>query len=466
MDSKLRRTTSRSRIELLIATLRDEIVMGKRNEGDFLPAELDLCEQYQLSKNSVRKGLDVLVSEGYVEKLPRIGAKVVKPSRTDTVTIRFGYYASLDDEIQLTGMIDAFHKAYPSIRVQPIKKYYYQRGRGVETKRMLDDGIDVITINVNDLEVLGDFEPGGEVLEALEPLERKESIYPFLMKPFVRNNNLYAQPFIFTPVILCYNKDHFKELSVPEPDSSWSWEDVRKAGARLSNGTDRFGMYFHLYSENRWPLFLLQNGFVFKRDEHGKYNLDDPLLKEALETCTNLIRDKEVFLSYTSDDDRDVQQLFLKQKVSMIVATYNSLNAFKDASFEYEISPVPYSKQPNTLLGVISLAVSRASTQKLAAKLFVDYMLSYETQLHIRQHTMSLPAMKQAAEWTGEEPIGNRPCRFHTFREIIPAYRYHSDLNMTFNELLLMRRELKFYWSQLDDLDTVLQRIEEKLADA
>ncbi|RKN86076.1 extracellular solute-binding protein [Paenibacillus ginsengarvi] len=460
MDSKLRRTTSRSRIELLISTLRDEIITGKRAEGDFLPSELDLCEQYELSKNTVRKGLDVLANEGYIEKIPRIGTKVAKPYRQETVTIHFGYYASLDEEIRITEMLGAFHEAYPNIRVKPVKKYYYNRNREIETKRMLEDGIDVMTVNVTDFEVMGDAD---QVSEVLEPQEWKEGIYPFLTKPFVKHDRLYAQPFVFTPVILCYNKDHFRELSLPEPDSSWTWDDLRRTGAKLSKATDRFGVYFHLFSENRWPLFLLQNGVVFQRDEHGKYKLDDLKLKEALEICTNVVQDREAFLSYSSDDDRDVQLLFLKEKVSIILATYNSLNAFRDAPFEYDISPVPNIAEPKTLLGIISLGISRESKQKLAARLFVDYMLSHQTQQFIRKHTLSIPSLKSAAEWTGEDFAGNRPHRFDLFREIIPSYRFHSDMGATYNDLLDMRRELKFYWSQLDDLETVLRRIEDKL---
>jgi multiple sugar transport system substrate-binding protein len=263
--------------------------------------------------------------------------------------------------------------------------------------------------------------------------------------------------------MLCYNKEHFHEMNLPEPDGSWTWEDVKEASAKLTNGKDRYGLFFHLLSDNRWPLFLLQNGVYFRRNEQGKYDLrGDEKLKRGLRTCMELISDKSLFPTYLSEDDFDVESLFLKQKVSMILATYSTLNTLTEASFTYDISPLPFQKEASTLLVVIGIAVTRASANQQAAKLFQDYLLSYDTQLYIRRNTLSIPAMKMAAEWSGTEKI-LRPSRFQLYREVMNTFRYYSDLNLTSCELTAVRNELKFYWSGLDSLDTVLERIEGKL---
>ncbi|RKN64449.1 extracellular solute-binding protein [Paenibacillus ginsengarvi] len=214
-------------------------------------------------------------------------------------------------------------------------------------------------------------------------------------------------------------------------------------------------------SENRWPIFLLQNRVRFERKADGRYDLCTPLVKESLETCMGIV-DKH-FPSHLSENDGDVVSLFLRGKVSMVMASYSHLHAMKEAPFEYDIAPLPHLREVKTILVSIGLAVNKSSTRKAAAKRFVDYLLSYETQLHIRRHTLNLPSLRKAAEWVDAEGDNHTPYRFHMYRELIHTFRTYTDLNLTALELTAIRDEMRFYWSKLDDLDTVLERLEEKL---
>jgi multiple sugar transport system substrate-binding protein len=459
MNAYEAKTTPKARLQKMVATLREEIKAGKRKEGEFIPSELNLCEQFRLSRSSVRKGLETLVADGYIEKVERVGTKVKQQPQSETVTLIFGIYSSLLDEINLQELIASFHEKYPNIRIQMVD-HYFPNNRQAIIRHTQTKGIDVMIVNAYHFEAM----EGNEQEEhLLAPLEANDGIYPFLTGHFTKEGALLAQPFIFSPVILCYNKDHFRELGLSEPDSSWTWEEVRRAGKLLSNGNDRYGLYFHVLSDNRWPLFLLQNGVRFEKNRQGKYQMDDPKIKEGFQYCMNLMNDRELFPAYLSESNADVEALFLKQKVSMIVVTYNSLNALRDAPFAYDIAPLPYYREPKTLLSVIGLAVNRHSKQQVAAKLFIDYLTSHEAQLAIRKHTMNIPALRIAAEWNGEDTIGNRPSRFNLFREIMPTFRFFTELNIPFTGFSLMRDELKFYWARLDDLDTVLRRMEDKL---
>ncbi|RKN83757.1 extracellular solute-binding protein [Paenibacillus ginsengarvi] len=464
MSATSKRSGSRTRLEQLIQTLRDEIVSGARAEGAYIPSELTLCEQFGLSKKTVRKGLDVLVNEGLLEKVPRIGARVTGAASSEPIVITFGYYPKLVREIRLQHMIESFNKLHGSIRVQaiPISHHYDQT---LNTRRLQDDSLDVVTINAHDIEYFTQADDGTCPLEPLAPVG---GIYPFLEQPFrADGGGLYALPFVFTPVILCYNKEHFHEKELPEPDSSWTWEDLRQAGHALSNGANRFGFYFHLPSGNRWPIFLLQNNVAFRTDGQGGYILNVPEAKEALRLCRDLVRDPKLFPVYLSENDSDAHALFLNRKVSMILCTYDSLNDFSSAPFVYDIAPIPSLREPKTLLGAIALAIPAHSAKKPEAKLFIDYMLSYQNQMDIRLNTLSIPSLKRAAEWVGDgeaDRVLNRPYRFHMYRDIIPSFRFASELRLPTDHLLQMGQELKLYWSQLEDLDTILDQLEQKLS--
>lgn len=453
-SSKKNRAVSRSKTDQMIATLREEIITSYWKVGDFLPSEIALCKKYGLSPNTVRKGLDKLVSEGYIEKVPRIGARVIASENPEQIKISFGYLSDmLDYELPIFELVSDFQKKHPNISVLPVE--ISTRRGGLRGKQQFEylDVMEVVSLSNNVMIKSG----------VVEPLELKEGFYPFLFEPFMADGVLSAHPYIFSPTILCYNKQHFQEMNLPEPDSSWTWSDLIQAGVRLSNGRDRYGLYFHVARELRWLPFLLQSGFVFERDNNGKYNLRDPRLARSMQCIYELINNQTLFPPFMGEDEQDEQAIFLRGKVSMLITTYDRLFTFQDAEFEYDISPLPTLDKPRTLLNTIALAINSSSQQKVASRIFVDYLLSYDVQLKIRQRTTRIPAMMLAAEWRGDNAVPKLPSRYHMYREIIPTFRYHNALNITSSEITVIRNEMKYFWSDIEDLDTVLDRLEQML---
>lgn len=456
MSRKPSRSTFRLRLDEMVTTLRDEIITGKREIGEYLPSEIELGNQFQLSKNSIRKGLDILVSEKYIEKIPRVGNKIVKSTTESTVTIKLGYHPSLAKEAELHQLLADFHKEHPHIRVQTIMLPYGE-GYHETTKEYISNGmIDVMTINFSDYQQFVE----NDSLDLLEPFEENPEVYPFLTRSFLHNQRLMVQPFIFSPIILCYNRDHLDNKQLPEPDSSWTWDNLLSYATKLADEKlGRFGFYFHMLSYNRWPVFLLQSGMRFERNNAGKYLISQTKLSESLNVCRELIYKQGISSAFLSESDDDAEDLFLNEKTSVIMTTYFSLNNIRDAEFNYDIAPLPYLYEPRSLLLIIGLAVTSNSQHKEASKTLTDYMLSHNAQLKIRQSTLSIPSLKSAAEWTGKEEI-KRPSRFQMYREIMPSFRLFTDLNLNYNQLGKVRGELKLFWSRMEEIDSVSKRLE------
>lgn len=457
MTSKPSRTTFRKRLDEMVSVLREEIVTGKRIIGEYLPSELALGEQFQLSKNSVRKGLDILVSEQLIEKVPRIGNRVLNPGREGTVELRFGYYKSVVEEAAMEQLLSDFQQQYPHIRVQMIPLPYENYSDTV-SEYIERDMLDIATVNYSDFQMF--VHEGHHHL--LEPIMSPSGQYPFISDSFSYQNHILALPLIFSPVILCYNRDHFAEKDIAEPDSSWRWSDLMEAAAQLGNEQDRYGFYFHLLSNNRWPVFLLQSGSVVERDEQGRVQLCDSKLMEGIRLSRDLLGHQHIFPNYMSESDADAEELFRQGKVSMIMSTYFSLNHLKDVQFSFDVAPLPYLNEAKTLLLAIGLMVGRKSKAKEAAKTLVDYLLSYSAQLTIRKNTFSIPAHKKAAEWSGTD-ILIRPSRFSMYREIIPSFRFFSELRLRSDEIDRMRNEMKLYWSHMEEEDELCSRLEHML---
>ncbi|MEF3310640.1 extracellular solute-binding protein [Paenibacillus sp. GYB004] len=460
MNEKPSRKTFHARLEKLVDEIRSDIVQGVLREGEFLPSEKAYAKQHRLSNKSVRQGLEVLVAERLIEKIPRVGNKVARYARSETVVLKFACHTSLPKEAAMKTLVAEFHKRHPGIRVEFVT--YSGAINTFRTVKQLieEEAVDVFTMNYNGYD---DFKRNGG-LDYLETLEPNPNIYPFLTDVMTTNDGqLKGQPFLFTPLILCYNKDHFREKGVLEPDSGWRWDVLFEQASKLAVENERLGFYFHFPSSNRWPVFLLQSGIRFDRDERNRFSIGGTQLLDSLRACRKLIHMQKGFPLFLSEKDADAEDLFFRGKVSMIMTTYLSLNHHeRPEGLEYDVAPLPYLNDPKTLLMTIGLAVNASSKVKDSAKLFVDFLVSYEAQLMIRQKTLSIPSLKPAAEWTGKESM-YRPSRFHMYRDIIPAFRTFGTLNMSIKELDAVYGEAKLYWSGLETEEGVAARLEQLL---
>ena len=456
--NKPSRTTFRARLDLMIQQLREDIISGKYLPGSYLPSEDDLALSFQLSKKSVRKGLESLVEQKLIVKKAKVGNMILAPQPNKSkITIRFFYYSGMEQEFKILELIEDFERKYPHIQVKSYMMYY-DNYLDQATEFMNDGMLDVVLLNYYNFNSLKE----KSHLHLLLEQKQDSEIYSFLNKAFVVNDIQYVKPFSFSPVVMCYNKEHFKELNLKEPDSSWTWEDFIRAAKELSiydERNKRFGFFFYLLSENRWPLLLLQNGFKLSKDEKNQYSLshDESFIK-SIQMLKELFSGEDTTSSSIFDRSDDTERLFMDGKTSMIITTYFRLNCLKNVSFEYDLSPVPYIASPKTLLLNIGLGINRLSNQKEAAQLFVDYLTSKETQGMIRKHTLSIPSVKEVAEYTNIDD----PSRFQLFKEIIPSFCYYTDMNLG-QYLKMMTQHLKLYWSGLESASSVITKIEHEI---
>jgi multiple sugar transport system substrate-binding protein len=436
----------------MVSVLRDDIISGKRQVGDYLPSERALGKQFRISNKSVREALSTLQSEGLIEKIPKVGSRVASLPDDKAIRVRFAYHETLVNEADMSHLISMFHKQYPHIRIQPVP--LMSRHYNDFTQLMDADLMDVLSVNNNDLLKI----ISNDCVDLLDTQQPNPDIYPYLTKGFVIEGELKAQPFVFSPVILCYNKEHLAECNVLEPDSSWTWDDLLQAADKLTTPNERFGFYTLLQSRNRWPVFLLQSGMKFPLPGEQPIEVKDSPWMEAIKICRNLMTYQSLMPIF--DREEDTEELFLQGRASIIMTTYFRLNDLKKAPFEYDIAPLPYSTQPKTMLLSIGLALLSTSRQKEASKTFIDFIVSQTSQQSIRTRTLSIPAMKSAAEWSGKETMF-RPSRFHMHREIVPTFSRFSDLNIPEELSYQILKEAKYFWSGLFNEDTLSSRLQE-----
>ncbi|WP_186446004.1 extracellular solute-binding protein [Paenibacillus cremeus] len=461
MQKKKTRKGYQLRLDEMIQALRDDIISGRLAIGAFLPSESDLEKQFQIGNSSVRKGLEQLVDEGLIEKIPRVGNRVISPG-PERVTIKFGYFGSLGKQVEMEALIKEFHAQFPHIQVQSLELPSGNFSKALK-EYMEAELLDVVLINNNTFQ---DFVEK-DCTPLFEPLEAGDSFPSFLTEPFSREGQLLVQPFVYSPVVLCYNKHHFQEQGVPEPDRSWSWNDLFRYGEQLAIPNERFGFYFYLPSRNRWPIFLLQSGSEFHKDETGSYQLRGTPLMDGLEECRELLRRTDVFPAMLSESSDDAEAFFQDEKVSMIMTTYFFLNEMKQAQVQFDVAPLPlpHVGDNKTLLIIVGLAVNSKSKSKEAAKRFVQFLSSYEMQLRLRTRTLNIPAHERASE-SSQDELAYRPSRFSMYRELEPTYHLITALGLRNEQLKAIQRDVMLFLSGFHDRETLCDRVERKLRES
>lgn len=457
MKTKQSRKTFRIRQEEMKSRLRQDILEGVRRPGEFLPSEKDLSDRFALSNKIVRDVLAELAAEGLIEKKPRIGSVVSQRSEPERVVVKLGHHGSTLQESALKALLAGFEALYPHIRVQDVTL----PGHDPEVlKPYLAHGlIDVLTLNDAELRAFGET---GDA-DGLLPLEGDSECYPFLAGAMTSGGALLARPFTFSPTILCYNRAHFREREMWEPDSSWGWDELLGAADRLTVPQERAGFHFSATQRNRLAVFLLQNGAKAERDAAGRLRMHDTRMLAGIRRYKEIVMDRMAPLMSERDAGFRVEELFAQGKLSMMLTTYYGLNALRQADIAYDIAPLPRLADPVTLVIAIGLAVNRHSPRAAEARLLAEYLTGPAAQAIIRRDTLSLPAVRASVDESGVGGAGegaSRPSRFGMYREIIPTFRFGDALGLMEREWRWFLPEVMLYLSGLQTEGAFCDKVE------
>ncbi|MDF2663537.1 MAG: regulatory protein GntR, partial [Paenibacillus sp.] len=285
-------------------TLKSEITGGQYHVGDNLPSEKMLASRFKLGNISVRKGLEQLVEEGFIEKIPKVGNRV-KSTRSRRVKLRISCIPVTWRNCDLKRLLDMFQHKYSWISVEVTD---FVRASDSELSRS-----DVLIIG--ELHFRQIVENG--LAHRFKPLTPNADVLPLLTSQYMHEDQLFFKPIVYSPIVLLYNKAHFRECGLAEPDGSWTWDDLIRTGELLSEVEGRYGFHFHVPDINRWPLFLLQSGERFEWKGDTLNPLKGTALLESIKLLKRIMLNQKLFPSYLSEGNRDIVKPFVEGKLSM-----------------------------------------------------------------------------------------------------------------------------------------------------
>ena len=125
--------------------------------GDFLPSEYDLMNQYQVSRDTVRKALSLLQEEGLIKKIRGQGSQVVKEETVNFPVSNLTSYQELVQELGLHSKTNvvSLDKIIIDKKASLITGFpEFRMVWKVVRQRVVDDQVSVLDIDYLDMELI------------------------------------------------------------------------------------------------------------------------------------------------------------------------------------------------------------------------------------------------------------------------------------------------------------------------
>lgn len=367
--------------------LLKEISGGKYKKGDKIPSENVLPSRFQVSKLTVVKAIEELVNEGILERVKGSGTYVAENKKQIVLSI-----AAFRD---CPWIFELFEEANPDIK---ISKTIYTH----------ENFYEIVENNTFDLMYLTEFQldymvSRDKLLDMTDLFQDilfdKPLIYENVLRLFEHRRKQYAMPFLFSPLMILYNKKLFRDCGIDFPSDNWNWENFLNTALKFKSA-EKAGISAFIFAQyrNRWPVYIIQNGGEII-DRNGYCTIGGKEAIEAVKWAHDLLFKHKICPLYPNMTRELSQFLFREGKAAMILETYYSISQYtKNDRLEIDIAPLPKGKIDTTGLVADAYAIGKNARNINAAVKFIKFILSLEIQNRIKQTSFGIPSVKDIAE--------------------------------------------------------------------
>jgi multiple sugar transport system substrate-binding protein len=175
-------------------------------------------------------------------------------------TIRIGSWESGDALEPWNNAIAKFNEMYPNVEVQ-LEAIPQEYGTKLLAQFAAGTAPDVYMVgdgNVAKFVGQGVVEPLDAYMEGEDGLDI-DTFFPAIAEFGRIDGKMYLMSKDFSPLVLYYNKDIFKETGVDYPSADWTWEDLLAAAKQLTvdaNGNDATSADFDKDDIEQWGIML------------------------------------------------------------------------------------------------------------------------------------------------------------------------------------------------------------------
>jgi multiple sugar transport system substrate-binding protein len=420
-------------------TLRDEINRGVYKVNDKIPSENILPKRFNVSKMTVVKAIDGLVRDGILERVRGSGTFVSAKSKT--VHLSVGYYGDN------SWIYDEFERENPQIKLNRIV-YSNENIIGVY------ENCDIDVLHLTDY-AFGYFKAQKKLLDLTDYFESEifdqKFFFGDVLKIFEHRRKQYGIPFIFSPLVICFNKKIFNDSGIAYPENGWNNAEFLAIAKALTLNPDAEGIirrYGFLISQyrNRWPVYVLQEGGVIT---DGRF--DAPEVVAGLKWVGDLLHKHKVCPIYPNMDKFTFQKLFIDGHGAMLLDSCYSLGTFLQSGIDCGFSTLPRGKCDVTGLVADAFAVSSKCKKVDAAIRLIKFALSEKIQKRIKVGGFGLPSRKAIALSGSDVPEGIAAEEYSSFFKFFSACNGHNLLDVSDPTILApFWRHADYVWANME----------------
>lgn len=323
---------------------------------------------------------------------------------SDAVEIRYFRWADPAELAATRVALSRFEELHPGVTVKLEYTSFGGYGSKLQTLIAGREAPDVFALSgawFHDLRargVLADLAPR----IAADPSVDLGDFYAAPVDLFRHGDAVYGLPRDFNVVALFYNRAIFDDAGVAYPDSTWTWDDLRRAASTLTRDvdgdgrTDVWGIQVSNDVEVGWGNYVYQAGGRILSDDRTRLLLAEPPAVRALEFLSGLLENG------VSPSPLDMESLsgtpFRNGRLAMITSgswTLGTLDATE--GFAYGVAPLPRDAERAAVANGVANAISASSDHADAAWELVRFLSSAEGQRLLAASGTSIPARRSVA---------------------------------------------------------------------
>ncbi|UOQ46535.1 sugar ABC transporter substrate-binding protein [Halobacillus salinarum] len=271
-----------------------------------------------------------------------------------TTEITLGFYSSGSADEKMNELIKKFEEQHPDIKVKTQNAPYQQFFQKLDTQIAGGNAPDVWLSDGVFVQKYAERGAAKDLTEWINNDLNKDDYYGL---DFNKDSDgkYWAVPQGIQIGALFYNKDMFDKAGVDYPDDSWTWEDLKEAGAQLSidstgktandsgynaNSVKQYGLTFFNITEGWMPVLKSYGGGVLDEELRNSI-VDSPENKEAV----NYIVDGMQRGIFTDPSDLQAFQSpmapFPSQTAAMRIGIYARALAANETGVNYDVTVLP-----------------------------------------------------------------------------------------------------------------------------
>jgi len=224
------------------------------------------------------------------------------PEYTKDASITVWGFGAEETNPMAFSRIDAFKKAYPSIKIELVPEFDDQKLLTAYASKQLPDVLWMDRFKVGSW-------AARNVLQPIDDLVTQASLdlskyYPGALEESKHDDKLYALPGFMDVRALYVNLDALKEIGQdPAQLDTGNWDQLTELSAKLvkksGDSIQRWGLDHKLQAGYLW-LWGAANGGVFISDDGKKVSFNDPKVVEALDWGVNSYDAQGGYTTYQS----------------------------------------------------------------------------------------------------------------------------------------------------------------------